>query len=235
MDELEFRRRIYAEPNSKDTELKHAAGEAPGRDAFWQELQALDAQIGQAAKIPVPDDLADRLLLQQNLVVHKQQKRRHRWQLAAAASVAFAVGLTFTLNQRTQNDLGTHALAHVAHEEGFVDTIDEGVTLTALNTKLAALGGRMDSMPGQIYYANFCDFDGIRSLHVVMGSEQGRVTLFYIPKEGNQRLPERFANDRYQGLGSDNSNVHMAVIGTEQQQGQLKPLMQQISNHYQSL
>ncbi|GAA4872473.1 DUF3379 domain-containing protein [Ferrimonas pelagia] len=233
MDELEFRRRLYAEPNSQDPQVQAAAKETAGREAFWQELKGLDQKIQQAARIPVPDDLADRLLLQQNLTVHQQHKRRHRWQLAAAASVAFTVGLSFAIYNTPHDDLGQHALAHMVHEEGFVATIDEQISLASLNTKLASMGTTLQQLPGEIFYANYCDFRGVRSLHVVMGSAQGRVTLFLIPKQGELTLPAQFASERYQGVGQDLPAMHLALVGTPEQE--LQPVLDDLSSGFQSL
>ncbi len=233
MDELEFRRRAYADPN-EDTEAFHAAmGDAPGRAEFVQQLQSMDRELEQVLKIPVPDDLADRLLLKQNLTVHQSQKRRHRWQLAAAASVAFAVGLSMTLLSRGSADLGQHALAHVAHEASFTNVVDEDVDLKGLNTKLASFGGRFRELPGQVYYANYCDFEGIRSLHVVMSSDQGRVTLFVIPHQNEMPLPAQFADQRFHGIGQDRAGVHLAIVGDKTQS--LEPVLKRVEADYQPL
>ncbi|MBY5992956.1 DUF3379 domain-containing protein [Ferrimonas balearica] len=233
MDELEFRRRAYADPNQRDDDFLAAIEEADSRADFIQELQAMDRQLEQSLKVPVPEDLAERLLLKQNLTVHRVQKRRHRWQMAAAASVAFAVGLSLAVIKEGPADLGQHALAHVAHEAGYVDTVDERVDLTALNTKLASFGGQFSELPGQIYYANYCDFEGIRSLHVVMGSEQGRVTLFVIPKQSQMSLPAQFADQRYHGIGEDRGQVHLAIVGDKGQP--LEPVLKRVEAGYQSL
>ncbi|GAA5191280.1 DUF3379 family protein [Ferrimonas gelatinilytica] len=225
MDDLEFRRRLYADPNRQDEELRQIAEGDPAQNAFWQELRALDQQLACAIKVPVPADLAERLLLQQQLKVHRSA-RRQRWQLGLVASVALlALGLFLVSGQRSA-DLGEHALAHMAHEQDFVAHIDEQITLDALNTKLAALGGTLSDIPGEIYYANYCHFEGVRSLHVVMGSDQGRVTLFVIPSQSQLTLPHQFANDSYLGLGLDKGPLHLALVGTREQQ--LQPLVERL-------
>lgn len=233
MDELEFRRQAYADPNDNSEPFQAAMGDAPGRADFVQQLQSMDRELEQVLKIPVPEDLADRLLLKQNLAVHQTQKRRHRWQLAAAASFAFAVGLSMALFNQGTTDLGQHALAHVAHEAGFTDTVDEAVDLKGLNTKLASFGGRFSELPGQVFYANYCDFEGIRSLHVVMGSDQGRVTLFVIPRQNEMPLPAQFADQRYHGIGQDRAGVHLAIVGDKNQA--LEPVLKRVKADYQPL
>ncbi|MBY5979943.1 DUF3379 domain-containing protein [Ferrimonas balearica] len=233
MDELEFRRRAYSDPNQDDNEFVAAMGDAPGRAEFVTQLQGMDRELEKALKVPVPDDLAERLLLKQNMTVHRDQKRRHRWQMAAAASVAFAIGLSLAVFNQGTGDLGQHALAHVAHEAGFTSYVDEQVDLRALNTKLASFGGQFSELPGQVYYANYCDFEGIRSLHIVMSSDQGRVTLFVIPKQNEMTLPPQFADKRYHGIGEDRAGVHLAVVGDKGQP--LEPVLKRVEAGYQPL
>ncbi len=228
MDDLEFRRRLYADPQSEDEALRQAAESNPGQASFWQELKRLDQKVAAALDVPVPGDLAAGLLLQQQLRTHRHE-RKQRWQLGLAAAVALLALSLFLLSGRHPADLGQHALAHVAHEAAFVSNIDEHISLDALNTKLGALGGSLSEVPGEIYYANYCDFQGVRSLHVVMGSDQGRVTLFVIPTQSQLGLPPHFANAHYQGLGRDKGPLHLALVGTREQQ--LQPLVQSLSAH----
>ncbi|WP_298444989.1 DUF3379 family protein [uncultured Ferrimonas sp.] len=229
MDDLEFRRRLFAEPNSQDQELLSATEHNAGREQLRQEMRQMEHKLAQTVNVDVPDDLAERLLLRQNMAVHRSSQRRHRWQLAAAASVAFAVGITFTLLGQTPNNLGNHALAHVDHEARFVANINEHVTLAALNTKMAPLGGQLSSVPGEVVYANYCDFEGIRSLHVVMNTDQGRVTLFLIPEEDGASLPSQFTNDRYNGVGMNTNQLHLAVVGNKQQK--LEPVLDELARN----
>ncbi len=232
MDELEFRRRAYADPQSGEPDFLAAMGEEASRKDLVDELKGMDKQLHAALKVPVPEDLAERLLLRQNLQAHQETRKRHRWQLAAAASIAFAVGLSLTW-LRTPADLGQHALDHMAHEAAYLHTVNEQVSLTALNTKLASFGGRFDSLPGEVHYPNYCDFQGIRSLHIVMDSDDGRITLFVMPRQDKLELPQQFSDDRYLGIGDETGQVQFAIVGNPDQQ--LTPVMNQVKNGYQSL
>ena len=78
MDELEFRRRVYTNPADKDKELLEAAAQNPDNEAFWQDIKQLDEKLKTAAKVAVPDDLANRLILKQTLREFNHQKRRNR-------------------------------------------------------------------------------------------------------------------------------------------------------------
>ncbi|BDY06139.1 DUF3379 family protein [Ferrimonas sp. YFM] len=232
MDELEFRRRAYADPQDQDKAFLDALNEEEGRQSFVDELQGLDERLNSAMKIAPPEDLANRILLQQNLNQFQQQRKRQRFHLAAAASVAFVIGLSLTLIRQPAT-LGDHALAHVAHEAGFADRVDEKVSLAALNTKLASFGGKMDDPQGHIYYANYCDFDGVRSLHMVMDTPQGKMTVFFVPKEQNKEMSPAFSNDKYEGAAFDMGPFQVAVVGGKNQQ--LAPAVKLLKNKVHSI
>ena len=183
MDDLQFRRTIYADPQCNDENVKKAAADDPAKREFWNELKRLEGALHEASKVEVPDGLAERLILRQSMESHKTQKKRTRFHLALAASIAFVFGVSFTLLQQPAPiNLGEHALAHVYHEaDGFALKIDGDVEYDTMNAKLATIGGKIIENVGRIYFANFCNFDRVRSFHMVMEGEHGKVTVFVIP------------------------------------------------------
>ena len=54
MDELEFRRRIYADPETTDSDVVEAAKADDNKRHFWNEQKQLDKQLKQALKVDVP-------------------------------------------------------------------------------------------------------------------------------------------------------------------------------------
>ena len=99
MDDLQFRRGIYADPKSRDKATQAAIDADPAKQQFVKDIEALDDKLARAMNVPVPDDLYNKLILRQTLASHQQQKKKTRIQLAMAASVAFALGLTFNFMQ----------------------------------------------------------------------------------------------------------------------------------------
>ncbi|MGO4892416.1 DUF3379 family protein [Flavobacterium sp. W21_SRS_FM6] len=181
MDELEFRRAVLADPNDK--ELAKATADDLKKQAFVKEIKQLDKKITEASNIPVPDGLAHRLLLRQTMAVHTQKRQRsHFIQLALAASVAFILGISVTQWQfKEAASLSEYGIAHVLHEGDYALGASEDISLSQVNAKLARFGGEMTANTGQIYYANFCDFDNIKSLHLVMQGDNGKVSVFIVP------------------------------------------------------
>ncbi|GIU44384.1 hypothetical protein TUM4438_15450 [Shewanella sairae] len=220
MDELKFRRQAYSEPNNQDPDFLAAAKESAEHEAFLTVLKKLDSKIEGALKVDVPDDLAAKLLLRQQLQQHHSQRRKTGFAFALVASVAFLAGMTFTLLRMAPVDLSQHALAHVYHEDRAL-RIDQDVQYQDVNFQLASLTGgqnmKFTQQPGKVFYSKYCDFQGVQSLHLVMQGEHSKVTLFIVPLEDRLVLEEAFADNKYKGMGFETDNAYMLLIGEQSQ------------------
>ena len=219
MDDLEFRRTIYADPNSADENVKNAANSDAKKQEFWNELKQLDGAIKQAAKVSVPEDLASKLILRQSLESHNGNKRKRKIHLAIAASVVFTFGLSFTLwQQQNVVYLGEHALAHVYEEGGgYALKASGNIEIGKVNTQLASLGAEFKQSIGRILYANFCNFDGIRSYHMVMEDTSGaKVTVFVVPHTDRLTLEDTFGDGQMQGEMFDANHASVVVVGEKE-------------------
>lgn len=216
MDDLQFRRTIYADPNCTDESVKKAAAADSAKQEFWDELRSLNAKMQQASKVEVPENLANKLILRQTLESHKIQKRQTRWHLALAASVAFVFGISFTLwQQTTVVNLGEHALAHVYHENdgAFALKVNGDISLDSVNARLASLGASFTEDMGRIYFANFCDFDKIRSFHMVMEGENGKVTVFVVPHSEDYKSVDSFSDGVMSGQVIEATRASIVIVG----------------------
>ncbi|WP_261857901.1 DUF3379 domain-containing protein [Photobacterium sanguinicancri] len=193
MDDLEFRRRILADPNDNSAEMIEAKNSSLVNRKLSDELQLLDTKLEKALKVDVPDDLVDRILFHQSGQTPAKPKTT-RVHLAIAASVAFAFGVfTGQFDQILSNaevirsaeasSLGQIALSHVHAEAPFIDTIDESVQLSQVNAKLKPFGTELSSLPGHVYYVNHCSFGEQNALHMVVDTPEGKVTVFIVPEQ----------------------------------------------------
>ncbi|MGF1690390.1 DUF3379 family protein [Photobacterium kagoshimensis] len=193
MDDLEFRRRILADPNDNSAEMIEAKNSSLVNRKLSDELIQLDTKLEKALKVDVPDDLADRILFHQSGQTPSKPKTT-RVHLAIAASIAFAFGVfTGQFDQIISNadvthsakatSLGKIALTHVHDEAPFIATIDESVKLSQVNAKLRPFGTELSSLPGHVYYVNHCSFGDQNALHMVIDTPAGKVTVFVVPEQ----------------------------------------------------
>lgn len=216
MDELEFRRTLYADPNSTDEEILAAIADDPKKQAFCKELKQLDKSMQLATQVKIPNDLVHKLILRQTMQSHKSSKVRNRIQLAMAASVAFVVGVSFTMWQQNNIlDLSKQAIAHVHYEGDYALQAQENITLQQVNAKLAKFGGRFSEDIGRVYYANFCDFENVRSLHMVVEGENGKVSVFVVPHDNTHLAQGSSRDKRYISQAIDLKRASIIVVGQE--------------------
>lgn len=212
MDDLQYRRSIYADPTSQDEAVIAAQNADPAKKQLAHELCMFDEQIKQAMNIPVPDDLCNKLLLRQTLASHQQDKRKSRVHLALAASVAIVAGLVVNYLQfsNSYTNLGDYALAHVYHEENeFVNDDINRVSLTSLNKKMATFNGSFNESFGELISADYCRFDGMKSLHLVYKGLTDTVAVFIVPKKEHLSFTNKFSDNKLQGesLGFKDANI----------------------------
>lgn len=220
MDDLTFRRHAYGEPNSQDEDFLRHIIDHPNDGLLVSELKSLDKELVKALSIEVPDDLAAKILLRQQLNSHQERRKNTGYLMAMAASIAFVVGVSFSLLTLTPVNLSANALAHVYHEPKAL-AMDQNLGFEDVNFKLAGLTGMKQAkfvqQPGKIYFTTYCDFQGVQGLHLVMQGEHGKVTVFIIPVEKRMVLEEAFADNKYQGLGFQTAGSYMLLVGEQAQ------------------
>ncbi|PKG81937.1 DUF3379 domain-containing protein [Colwellia sp. 75C3] len=215
MDDLQFRRAIYADPNNQDADTVAAQKEDPSKKQFAQEISKLDERIKQALHVPVPDDLCNKLILRQTLASHQVHKRKNRVHLALAASVAIVGGLMLNFLQFSSaySNLGDYALAHVYHEQGSItNNASSQVTLTSLNKKMAAFDGNFSESLGKLLFADYCRFDGMKSLHLVYQGKTSPVTVFVVPKNEQLSFSNAFNDKQYFGSSIEFNHSNIIVV-----------------------
>lgn len=231
MDELEFRRRVYANPDTTDRDIIEAAKSDPAKQAFWQEQKIQDNALLEAIKVPVPEDMAHKLIWQQTASEFVRHKKRSRWYVALAASVAFAVGISFTLFHRGPVSLGNEALVHMQYAATERSHSGLPVDLTQVNAKLAGFGASLTEMVDNVKVANYCHLNNVRSLHLIMDTEYGLMSVFVVPSREDISLPEAFSNDQYHGEAVKMQRANILVVGDKQ--ADLTPVVQEMTRKIQ--
>ncbi|MCH1930767.1 DUF3379 domain-containing protein [Shewanella sp. A25] len=219
MDELNFRRQAFENPHNQEPDfLIQAQGKAENQQLI-SDLKRLDAKLNSALKVEVPEDLADKLILRQQLHQHHKLRRQSIFLMAMAASIAFVFGVSFSLWRMGPVDLAEHALAHVYHESAALQ-LDQNVSFNQVNAELASMKMLKTShfieQPGKVFYTSFCDFQGVRSLHLVLEGQKGKVTVFIVPVEKRMVLEQSFADGKYHGLGFEIDQAFMLLVAEDQ-------------------
>lgn len=220
MDDLQFRRSIYADPKSTDPDVVSAKINDPAKQKFAQELEDFDLEIAKAMQVPVPEGLSQKLILRQSLASHQQQTRKSRIKLAIAASITLAVGLTVSQLQfsHAYNSVADYAIAHVNHEaKYFTNDGEANVSLDSLNSKMTSFKGEFSDTLGDLMMADFCRFDGVKSLHLVYRGKTSPVNVFIVPDNDYMQFEKSFSDRAFNGIVSSYRNSRVIIVGDKQE------------------
>ena len=220
MDELTFRRTIYAEPNTTDPDIIQAAKDDPAKQAFWDEVKAMDAQIAQAMHIPIPENFAEKLILRQGMDEFSQRRQKRPWYIALAASVAMIVGISYMTLFVGNHGLANDVFAHVSHEYMNKEMAMSGQNITqdAINGKMATFNGALSGDIGEVVSANYCYLDTIRSLHMIVKGEKGLISLFVVPESESEELQDDFSKDNLVGTSFLLNSAKIIIVGDDREQ-----------------
>ena len=216
MDDILFRHTVIATPNEKSDELQHWAAENAQNKALVNDAAAFDAKLQSLLKVPAPEGLTDKILLEQSFAMENQKRLKNRWHIAIAASIAFVIGLSLPLLNTLSHsplDIGTVAMKHVQQEYGFTSKINEQASLAMVNTKLASYGGRVEGDLGEVSFVNYCDFEGTPALHMIIQGEKGQVTVFVVPNDAGFIDSEKFNNPHLKGFTEKMGNANVVIVG----------------------
>lgn len=212
MDNQTLRQMLLADPYSDDPQLLAALAEDANLQQFAEQLKQQQQALEDALQVPVPPMLAEQLMQ----IPQQRQPLHAYWRpLALAASVALMSLIGFKLYFASfAADLGEHALAHVYHEQAYLESHASNQPLSEVNLKLASFGASLEDWQDEIIYARYCNFQGVRSLHLAVKTASGYATVFVVPKEAELAFTAQFADKQYQGLTIAMANANVVVVSS---------------------
>jgi hypothetical protein len=195
MDDLEFRKRAFANPHDQDPAFLAAATSKPERSQLLQQLLALETRVSKAAlSVSAHASLAARLKALEataaNDAVTTKTPSTRRF-FAVAASLVVAIGLILSPGLITARpsaaDLKFHddVIGHVYREIARYDTKRDDISVTQVNAVLEEAGGhfRDDERIKQMHikFANGCNIaPDSRGAHIVLDGEKGQVSVIVV-------------------------------------------------------
>lgn len=211
---LEARREITAAPGWPSEALRrHVADCEACARALWRE-QGFDRRLREALSVPVPEELAERLLLAQT-TRHRSRLRGPFMALAASLVLALALGVTWQLGIRPVSEaqaLNQYVAAHLEHEPESLTTTTP-VNLGSVEKLLNEYGLHLSGEVGNIVYARRCPTPNGTGVHLVVRTAEGPVTFIYMPE---QRVGSRVNVDTngHRGYVMQFGKGAAALVGT---------------------
>jgi hypothetical protein len=220
MDDILFRHTAIATPNDKSDEFLRRQKNSEKDKALVDQAKQFDLELQSILKVDLPDDLADKILLEQSFAIENKKNLNHRWHIAIAASIAFIIGVSLPLLNNLYHapqKIGTVAMQHVQQEYYFTEKINERASLSSVNAKLASYGGLAKDGLGEVLFVNNCTFDKITALHMIIQGEKGRITVFVVPDEAGLVNTPSFNNQRLKGVTEKLGGKSLVIIGEKEE------------------
>lgn len=189
MNCFEFRKLLLTDPRVRTPEQeRHLAGCA-ACVSLAREMEGFEARVHDAVHVPVPEALAERVLLRQKI----RAPAVRAWALAASLVAALGTGIYFygaSDGERvlTAAVLGVKhpavvAIAHVLDEEPQMLRENRGVDTVMMRAAFARRGLRAPANGTTVRYFDKCPMTGGAGEHVVLQTPFGQVTVILLPDQ----------------------------------------------------
>lgn len=233
MDELEFRKRVYANPKGLDEEILTAARANPEYQKIVDETLVFeDSLVPLIEDVEAPEGLMAQLLsipetAGSNVSSMRARKQSFFQYYAVAASLVLAVGIVFSLSFNagpSSADIvfGGELLAHLHHDIEEIDDITNGETyavldLNEVNFSMANAGTRLVNFDGAqefaVRSAKPCEiFPAYQSAHLVLEGSHGAISVIVI---NNSPVDVEFSirDDRFNGIVIPLERGNIILVG----------------------
>ena len=216
MNFSEFKKLIGADPGNKDPDTLRARLSSPEFEAAAAEAEAFEGKLKTALNIQPPADLLDQIK-----GISKQPIRQRKWvPLALAASlVIFAGAAGLVWKQSHQWDsVESYVADHYSHDGSDVAAkAADYLSDQDISRILAKLDASADEqLADRITFIKFCPTPDGRGAHMIVSTNQGPVTIFYMP-ETQVTDGKMVLFDQMQAVLVELEHGSAAIIGEQSQ------------------
>jgi hypothetical protein len=216
MDFSEFKRRIGAEPHSRDPAVLAALASGPEFEQAAAEAERFEARLELALAVPVPGDLVEEL---DALALARRGRNARSLPLALAASLLVAAGAA-SLMWRTNhswNSVEDYVVQHYRHDGGVLLSRADGGTSADVQAMLADF--RVQAAPELVQRVDVikvCPTPDGNGIHMVLKGANGPFTVIYMPGTAVKDR-ESLAFDGMEAMLVQLSGGSAVIIGSQQQ------------------
>lgn len=204
MNCLEFRRELAATPMAMRAEAREHRAHCASCAEAWQRAQVFEQRLQAALAVPVPAELADRILLKQTTDTRKhRQLTRSTWlRLAAGFMMTVSALGTGYLVFGTGETLASASIEHLSHEP-FALNRTERIPATTVSQVFAESGVYLKAPLQSVTYLTRCPVYGQKTIHLVIRDGGEPITVIYVPnnQQGSADFSERQIVGRHRNIG----------------------------------
>jgi hypothetical protein len=211
MNCLEFHREKLADPRRLSQPALAHEGECASCAAFARSVDENERALERAFATPVPEGLAERVLLRARAGSPFASRRR----ALAAAGVVVAVPLGFALLRsrgpaQPPDQYARLAIEHVTMEPESLTTV-RNADPEAFRTVIESFGGTLKAPVEGIRYVRLCPVEEGMGWHIVFDTSEGLATLILVPDKP-LRSTQAAATKGWSALVRPAGNGYYAIV-----------------------
>jgi hypothetical protein len=207
MNCLDFHREKLADPRRLSAEAQAHMESCPACAAFARSVDDSERSLERSLSTPVPEGLADRVLLRTRL----GNPARRKWAIAAGVVLGSALGWKYFRDwARPSDQYARLAIEHVVMEPESLTTL-RNADAEALRTVLHEFGGTLKEPLGSIRYIRLCPFEGAACWHIVFETTDGLATLILVPGK-SLPAPESASTGGWNALAQPVARGYYAIV-----------------------
>ena len=183
MNCLDVRRALTTDPSAQTPALLEHIQSCDVCAAAFANSRRFEHGLREAVRVPVPENLASRILLRQSFEARRRTPRWFRWPKAMAAAVVLAVGLVIatvlTTRERTP-ELGQDVV-ELVRAAGYALAATGPVAPAEVRAALRPVGLGLRAELQNVTFASRCYLRGKLAGHLVLKGQNSPVSVFLIP------------------------------------------------------
>jgi hypothetical protein len=218
MNLLEFKRRLMTDPHSRDPEFVAARAKGGEFARAAAEADAFERQLHKALDVPMPKKLAENIILRQSMEPTSRLRSAPRY-LAVAAALVMAVAISTIIYLQpgtVHENLHEHLAWHWEMDGPATLALSERSPSDENHIRrvFSELGVHLDhELLANVRLTKFCPTPDGAGVHAVLATEDGPVTLFYMPRTSVPGSPRHVTlADGMEGWMVDLPQGSMALI-----------------------
>lgn len=177
MNCLDYRRLKLADPRRLPPQAHAHEQGCESCAAFAREVEAGELELQRALATPVPDGLAERIVLRTG---GRAVRRAPLWALAASVVLALGLGLGYLRFKESGGDAYARlAIEHVVMEPESLTTL-RNAEPEAFRRAVESFGATLRQPLERVRYVRLCPFDDGMGWHIVFETPDGLATLILV-------------------------------------------------------
>jgi hypothetical protein len=224
MNYFEFKQQLMADSFTKDEEFHRLRKEDLRCARAYEEAMIFEKKLKQALQIKAPTNLKDSIILRQ-ATSHTTQRSVRKYAIAATIFLSFLV-VSSAWYFKQPKTVEQFIIAAIESESN-VSLSQQPIPLEKVKKIFAGYQTAVGDDLGKVRFIHDCHTPGGLGVHMVVDTETGPVTIYYMPKTklDKDRINFDTNNDKVVLVAMEQGSVAI-IAHTSQQLAAVEPMIQ---------